>query len=264
MLALLAAVAYGAFRTLPAHQSETITVTFQSGRSINEAAGVVRDSGVRGSYARAARRSPRSVRGLAAFGAPRGTSSLEGFLYPGSYRLPRAASTRELVDRQVARFLQRTRTLDLRRAARPGRTPYDVLIVASLVERETSIDRERPRVAAVIYNRLKRHMPLMIDATLRYAFNRWAGPLVLTAAESESPYDTGRRLGLPPTPIGNPGLPSLRAAAAPAPTNAVYYVLVPCGKGRHTFAATQRQFRRAVAAYNAKRDELGRKDPTYC
>ena len=161
------------------------------------------------------------------YGAPKGTRSTEGFLFPATYELKAAAPAKDLVDRQLKAFEDNFASVDLRRAKRKNLTAYDVLIIASMVEREAQLASERKLVAAVIYNRLKDGIPLGIDATSRYELNNWTRPLKRSELESDSPYNTRKRTGLPPTPIGNPGLASIRAAAAPASVSYRYYVVKP-------------------------------------
>jgi UPF0755 protein len=168
--------------------------------------------------------------------------SVEGFLFPSLYEFTQYTRASELVQQQLVAFEERWRTIDLRGARARGRTPYDVLIIASMVERETVVPAERRLVSAVIYNRLKAEMPLAIDATLRYGLgvpgNR---PLTRKQLASRSPYNTRRFKGLPPTPIGNPGVPSMRAAARPAPRNYLYYLRRPRSV-RHFFTASEEEF----------------------
>ncbi len=102
------------------------------------------------------------------------------------------------------------------KARKRNLTAYDVLIIASMVEREASLAKERPLVASVIYNRLREGMPLGIDATIRFAERNWTRPLRVSELEKDGPYNTRKRTGLPPGPIGSPGLSSIRAAANPA------------------------------------------------
>ena len=124
--------------------------------------------------------------------------------------------------------------------------------------------RERRLIACVIYNRLKQGIPLGIDATTRYDERNWSRPLTKVELARNSPFNTRLRKGLPPTPIGNPGLASIRAAARPARTSALFYVVKPCANGAHAFSRTDAQFQADVAAYNRKRAELGGKDPSTC
>jgi UPF0755 protein len=168
--------------------------------------------------------------------------SIEGFLFPALYEFGPPTTAAELVAKQIAAFERVWRTVDLRPARARGRTPYDVLVIASMVEREVAVPAERPLVAAVIYNRLKRDMPLAIDATLRYGLGiPGTRPLTQAHLESDSPYNTRRFKGLPPTPIGNPGLAAMRAAARPADVDFLYYLRIP-GTVRHFFTADEQEF----------------------
>jgi UPF0755 protein len=195
-------------------------------------------------YARATRR----ARPPQAFRADAG-DSVEGFLFPALYHFEGHTSAETLVANQLAAFEQRWRTVDLRGARRRGRTPYEVLKIASMVEREVVAPEERRLVAAVIYNRLERNMSLGIDATLRYGLEiPGTKPLTKDHLASNSPYNTRRFKGLPPTPIGNPGLASIRAAAKPAPADYLYYVRKP-DKIHHFFTADHEEFCRKARAY---------------
>src|SRR3712207_4192068 len=107
-------------------------------------------------------------------------------------------------------------------------------------------------------------MTLGIDATIRYYENNWARPLRVSELERDSPYNTRLNAGLPPTPIGNPGLASLKAAANPAREDYLFYVVKPCGNGEHNFSSTDEEFARDVAAYNEARDKAGGKSPANC
>jgi UPF0755 protein len=168
--------------------------------------------------------------------------SIEGFLFPAGYEFLPSSTAASLVARQVATFAQRWRTVDLRPAAARKRTAYDVLTIASLVEREAAVATERKLVSAVIHNRLDRGMPLGIDASLRYGLGvEGTRPLTAAHLRSSSPYNTHRFAGLPPTPITNPGLPSLRAGAAPAGVNYLYYLRRP-NSLRHFFTASEAEF----------------------
>jgi UPF0755 protein len=168
--------------------------------------------------------------------------SVEGFLFPALYQFLPSTPAAELVQRQIATFEQRWRTVDLRAARAQQRTPYAVLTVASLVEKETVALEERRLVAAVIYNRLERGMPLAIDASLRYGLGiQGTRPIKRSHLQSSSPYNTHRFRGLPPTPIANPGLPSIRAAASPARVDYLYYVRKP-DKVHHFFTADEQEF----------------------
>jgi uncharacterized YceG family protein len=176
--------------------------------------------------------------------------SVEGFLFPASYEFTQRTTARELVADQVAAFRERFRGVDLTYARSKNLTPYDVLVIASMIEKETAVPRERRLVAAVIYNRLRNRMPLGIDATIRYGLDiPGTESLTKEALRSDSPYNTRVRTGLPPTPIANPGLASLRAAANPARgVDYLYYVRKPKSLA-HYFTASESDFLRKVCEY---------------
>jgi UPF0755 protein len=176
--------------------------------------------------------------------------SLEGFLFPASYEFTRRTTARELVADQLRAFRQRFRIVDLSYARSKNLTPYDVLIIASMIEEETAVPRERRLVSAVIYNRLRNRMPLGIDATIRYGLDiPGTESLTKEALRSSSPFNTRDRPGLPPTPITNPGLASIRAAANPARNvDYLYYVRKPKSLA-HYFTASESDFLRKVCEY---------------
>ncbi len=236
-------------------------VTVPEGLAREEIAPVVAKAGVQGSYMQASASSPKLVPGQ--WGAPAG-SSLEGFLYPDTYELERPATAKSLVSRQLDEFKQQFATVDMRHAKSKNLTPYDVLTIAAMVERETAVAKERPLVAAVIWNRLKAHIPLGIDATTRYQFHNWTSPLLASQLASSSPWNTRNHQGLPPGPIGNPGIASIRAAANPAKAGYLFYVVKPWACGEHTFTTTQAEFDKAVNAYNSARNANGGRAPTKC
>ena len=169
-------------------------------------------------------------------------SSSEGFLFPATYEFTKLTPSERLVRDQLRAFRRSWRKVDLRYARSKNLTPYDVLIIASMIEKETVVAAERRLVAAVIYNRLRNRMPLGIDATIRYGRDvPGTEPLKQSDLASDDPYNTRRRLGLPPTPIANPGLASMRAAANPARVDYLYFVR----KGessRHFFTASEAEF----------------------
>ena len=176
--------------------------------------------------------------------------SLEGFLFPAGYEFTEKTTARELVADQLAAFRERFAGVNLSYARSKNLTPYDVLIIASMIEKETAVPRERRLVAAVIYNRLRNDMPLGIDATIRYGLDiPGTESLTKEALRSSSPYNTRLRPGLPPTPIANPGLASLQAAANPARNvDYLYYVRKPKSLA-HYFTASESDFLRRVCDY---------------
>jgi UPF0755 protein len=175
--------------------------------------------------------------------------SIEGFLFPSTYEFSQYTASAKLVRDQIGTFRRQWNRVDLRYAKSKNLTPYDVLIIASMVEKETVAPEERRLVAAVIYNRLRQGMPLGIDATIRYGRNvPGTKPLKQSDLESDDPYNTRRRLGLPPTPISNPGLASMRAAANPARVDHLFFVRKPDGV-HHYFTASESEFFRKKCEY---------------
>jgi UPF0755 protein len=241
----------------------TIRVTIPEGRSRRETARLIRDTKLRGDYLQATKRFSGRLNPFR-YGAPPRTRSLEGFLFPSTYELKTGAPVRDLVDRQLAAFRDAFAGVDMRRARSKQLTGYDVLIIASMVEREAQLPGERAMIAAVIYNRLKDGIPLGIDATIRYALDNWSQPLKQSELQLDSAYNTRKRTGLPPTPIGNPGLASIRAAAAPADVSYRYYVVKPGTCGVHAFSSTFAQFQRDSQQYEHARQAAGGKSPTTC
>jgi uncharacterized YceG family protein len=168
--------------------------------------------------------------------------SIEGFLFPATYEFFRQTTSAELVANQLDAFCQNWGRVDLGYARSKHLTAYDVLIIASMVEKETLSPDERQLVAAVIYNRLHARMPLGIDATLRYGLNIPPTESIhQSQLASDSPYNTRKRAGLPPTPIASPGLASMQAAAHPAHVNYLYFVRKP-DKKHHFFTASYKAF----------------------
>ena len=171
----------------------------------------------------------------AGFGRP---ATIEGFLFPDTYVFGPSTRAADLIALQQAAFARAWKKVRLP----AGRAPYDVLIVASMIERETVAPDERALVSAVIWNRLAKGMPLGIDATLRYGLGiQGTRPITAIQQRSNTPYNTNRFTGLPPTPIGNPGLASIQAAARPAKVDYLYYVRLP-DKVHHFFTASEAEF----------------------
>jgi len=158
-------------------------------------------------------------------GFPKDVPNLEGFLFPATYDFTEDTTSKELVGDQLEAFDRNWSQIDLKYAKSKNLTPYDVLTIASMIEKEVQVPKERPLVAAVIYNRLHLDMPLGIDATIRYGLNIPPTQAILQSQlETPSPYNTRCCPGIPPTPIGNPGLASMQAAAHPAKVDYLYFV----------------------------------------
>ena len=177
--------------------------------------------------------------------------NLEGYLYPDTYTVPKGATARDVVQMMLDNFDRRVIAAHGAEAKGfPGGFPAAVTL-ASLVEREAEVDADRPLIAAVYRNRLKAGMRLQCDATVQYALPEHKTRLFYVDLRVNSPYNTYRHTGLPPTPIANPGLPSIEAALHPAPVGYLYYVAGP--DGRHVFSTTLAQHERAVAQARAAR-----------
>lgn len=222
--------------------SDTVTITFPEGLEVREVADLAAsDLGL----------DPAAVEQAATSGAftlppylPPGTGTVEGFLFPKTYEFPPEADADQIIDRLLQQFELEAEGLPWQQTGELGLTPYEVVIVASLVEREARVPADRPKIAAVIYNRLREGMPLQIDATVQYALQEGNRPLTFQDYEVASPYNTYLHPGLPPTPIASPGLASLRAALDPAPVDHLYFVVVDEQTGRHGFARTYQEFLR--------------------
>jgi UPF0755 protein len=184
-------------------------------------------------------------------------TSLEGFIFPATFDVGSRLTERELVQSQLQAYDTWTADVNYAYARSKNLTKFDVLILASLVEREVRVPAERPIVAGIMYNRLKRQMRLDIDATVQYAVSSTEWKRDLTAADLaiDSPYNTRKYPGLPPGPICNPGLASIAAAAKPKVSDFLYYVARDDGSGRHYFARTPEEFEAAVAKARANRGE---------
>jgi uncharacterized YceG family protein len=238
-----------------------VRITLPEGQDRSQIAPVVRRAGLKGSYLAASIKSPDLNPRL--YGAKH-ARNLEGFLFPASYELKKGQSAGDLVSKQLDAFKQNFATVDMSYARKKNLSKYDVLTIASMVEREAQVPGDRALVASVIYNRLHLGMDLQIDATLRFALHDWDKPLTQSQLDSRTAYNTRNRPGLPPGPIGNPGMASIRAAAHPARTGFLFYVVKPNTCGKLAFATTSAQFEQDVARYNAARAKNHGNAPTKC
>lgn len=174
--------------------------------------------------------------------------SLEGYLFPGTYKLSRHTTPQLLCQKMTARFREAWRGLNA------TANPHDTVTLASLVEKEAKLPEERARIAAVFDNRLKLGMKLDCDPTTIYAAlldSRYSGVIHRSDLESANPYNTYQHAGLPPGPIANPGLASIQAVLTPdTSTSALYFVLRPDGSGGHQFSDTLASHSEAVTRYH--------------
>ncbi len=187
-------------------------------------------------------RDPALIRDLAP-GAP----TLEGYLFPSTYRITRATTVQQLCVMMTGQFRKHWRAFQPR-----GATANNTVTLASLVEKETAVPEERPIVASVYENRLRKGMALDCDPTTIYAAlleERYRGAIYRSDLNSNNAYNTYQHAGLPPGPIANPGIESLKAALAPAETDYLYFVAKPDGSGGHQFSTTMEQHNVAVQKY---------------
>jgi UPF0755 protein len=238
-----------------------VRLTIPEGQDRTQVAPLVTKLGLKGSYLTASVKSPDlNPRSYGAHHA----RDLEGFLFPASYELKRGQTAADLVSKQLAAFKQNFGAVSMTFARKKNLSKYDVLTIASMVEREAQVPGDRALVASVIYNRLHLGMDLQIDATLRFVLHDWTKPLTQSQLASHSAYNTRNRPGLPPGPIGNPGVASIKAAAHPAHTGFLFYVVKPNTCGKLAFATTSAQFEQDVARYNAARAKNHGNAPTKC
>jgi len=243
-----------------------VKVLVPEGKTRAQIGQIAAAGGLRGNYRVASRSSP--LLSPAAYGGPRGTPDLEGFLFPATYDMNPHAPVAHLVEEQLIAFHENFGVSEIARARALHETPYQLLTVASMVEREAQVPGDRAKIAAVIYNRLAAGMPLGIDATIYYAVELATGIPTYTKELSEaqlhsdSRYNTRTHVGLPPTPISNPGLASIEAAAHPAHVSYLYYVAGADGCGEQVFSNTFTEFEADAAAYKAAVARAGGHPPT--
>jgi UPF0755 protein len=219
-----------------------VAVTIPEGYEVKEIARTVADSLSKVDAERFQRLAESGRFSLPPF-LPEGTPTTEGFLFPETYGFRGTAGPNEVVVLLLDQFEEQAAGLPWENARDLGLSPYEIVIVASMIEREAGVDADRPKISAVIHNRLERGMPLQIDATIQYALPEDNRLLTVEDYEYPSPYNTYLHNELPPTPIGSPGVASLRAALAPADEDYLYFVVID-DSGRHGFAETYDEFLR--------------------
>lgn len=182
--------------------------------------------------------------------------SLEGYLFPDTYKFGDRVSAREIVVTMINRFLEKTAQLPPRIKSKPPLSLHQMVILASIVEKEAVLANERPIIASVFYNRLRLGWPLGADPTVRYIYKKYSGDLRVSELNSESPYNTRRFAGLPPGPICSPGFAALKATAQPATTDELFFVARWDGSGAHDFSRTNAehaQKKMLIREYNEQR-----------
>jgi UPF0755 protein len=241
---------------------KTVTVTIPEGYDRVQIASLLKKDGVRGSYLAESK----SFKGFdpTKYGTQGRPANLEGFLFPATYKLKPKQDAKDLVGQQLAAFTQNIKQVPMGYARSKNLTTYDVVTIASVVQREAGDLKDFPKVAAVIYNRLRDGMPLQADATIRFAEHNYTKPLSTSDLHLASPYNSYEHTGLPPGPISNPGLAALKAAAHPPTVPYLYYVTKPGACGRLLFATTYDKALKQQARYHNARAAAGGKSPTTC
>jgi peptidoglycan lytic transglycosylase G len=177
--------------------------------------------------------------------------SVEGYLFPDTYQIVRGMTPGDILGRMAARLREQLSPPILEQIRARELSVHETLTLASIIEREAVDASEMPLISAVFWNRLRRDMPLQADPTVQYAVGRERQRLTREDLQADSPYNTYRRLGLPPGPIASPGLAAIRAALNPAPVDYLYFVAVD--ERRHHFSATLEDHKTAVARYRTNR-----------
>jgi UPF0755 protein len=170
--------------------------------------------------------------------------TLEGYLYPNTYRFPDNVSAKEIIIKMVNSFDKVYKTLVPNRNITDKFTKNQIVTIASIVEKEAAIPSERERISAVFHNRIRMGYPLGADPTVRYALHKFDGPLTVSDLNNSSPYNTRKYSGLPPGPICSPGKGALQAAMSPAETKELYFVAKWDGSGAHDFSLTNEEHNR--------------------
>jgi len=234
-------------RRLTEGEPDIVKITVPEGYTLEQIAALFAQKGVAGkeSFLKEAEQGSFDYSFLK--GLPPGPHRLEGYLFPDTYHLNGRIPEHEIIDLMLRRFGHEMESLDYAsKAGQAGLTSRSALIIASMVEKEAKVDRERPLIAGVILNRLHADMPLQIDATVQYALGGYREKLYYKDLKVDSPYNTYLKKGLPSTPIASPGRASLLAAVNPERSDYFYYVAKP--DGTHAFAAT-------LAGHNANKEK---------
>jgi UPF0755 protein len=238
-----------------------VTVTIPEGQSRPITAKLVKEDGIKGNYLKATKKS--KILNPAEYGG-KGAKNLEGFLFPDTWELKTKQPVSHLVALQLEDFKKKIKKVHMKYAKSKNLTVFDVVTIASMIEREAGVPKQRKLVASVIYNRLHEGMTLGIDSTIRFATGNYEKPLTESELESESPYNTRTHAGLPPGPINSPGLAALNAAVHPAKTDFLFYVNNPNSCNELTFAKTEEEFLADAAKYEKAREANGGNQPTTC
>jgi UPF0755 protein len=238
-----------------------IEVTIPEGQSRPITAKLVKEDGIKGSYMKATKKS--KLLDPAEYGG-KNAKDLEGFLFPDTWQYNTKKPVKNLVALQLQDFKKNIKKVNMKYAKSKNLTVYDVVTIASIIEREAGVPKQRKDVASVIYNRLHEGMTLGMDSTIRFATGNYEKPLTQSELESNSPYNTRTTPGLPPGPINSPGLAALQAAAHPSKTEYLFFVNNPNSCNELAFAKTEEEFLEDEAKYTKAREKNGGNQPTTC
>jgi UPF0755 protein len=238
-----------------------VTVTIPEGQSRPITAKLVKEDGIKGNYLKATKKS--KLLNPEKYGG-KNVKNLEGFLFPDTWEYRTKKPVKDLVALQLEDFKKQIKKVNMKYAKSKNLTVYDVVTIASIIEREAAVPKQRKLVASVIYNRLHEGMTLGMDSTIRFATGNYEKPLTESELESSSPYNTRNHSGLPPGPINSPGLAALNAAAHPAQTEYLFFVNNPNSCNELAFAKTEEEFLANEAKYQKAREKNGGNEPSTC
>ncbi len=238
-----------------------VTVTIPEGQSRPITAKLVKEDGVKGNYLKASKKS--KLLNPEKYGG-KNVKNLEGFLFPDTWEFKTNKPVKDLVALQLQDFKKQIKKVNMKYAKSKNLTVYDVVTIASIIEREAAVPKQRKLVASVIYNRLHEGMTLGMDSTIRFATGNYEKPLTESELESSSPYNTRNHAGLPPGPINSPGLAAINAAAHPAKTEFLFFVNNPNSCNELAFAKTEEEFLANEAKYQKAREKNGGNEPSTC
>lgn len=185
--------------------------------------------------------------------------TLEGYLFPETYRFPDNVTDKDIITRMVQSFEKVYKNIVPNSNVTSKFTKNEIITIASIVEKEAALSSERERISAVFHNRIKLGYPLGADPTVRYALRKFNGPLTVSDLNDSSPYNTRKYKGLPPGPICSPGIGALKAAMSPADTKELYFVAKWDGSGAHDFSLTNEEHNRKkiiIRQYNEQRKRM--------
>jgi UPF0755 protein len=238
-----------------------VTVTIPEGQSRPITAKLVKEDGVKGNYLKATKKS--KILNPEKYGG-KNVKNLEGFLFPDTWEFKTNKPVKDLVALQLQDFKKQIKKVNMKYAKSKNLTIYDVVTIASIIEREAAVPKQRKLVASVIYNRLHEGMTLGMDSTIRFATGNYEKPLTESELESNSPYNTRNHAGLPPGPINSPGIAAINAAAHPAKTEFLFFVNNPNSCNELAFAKTEEEFLANEAKYQKAREKNGGNEPSTC